>query len=740
MSDNVLPFNPARKTFTSDGTELFKRLSDLGYIVIPIVPYDREFITEGKVKKVKPGGKAPGRYDPSTGQWHGLSGWQRFIDEPPGARTIAKWASYTTNGLPGVGVLTGHKVCAVDIDVMHPDLAMATLNLAHRILGLSKFIRIGKNPKSLLVYQVIGDEPLMKMKSAGFDLEGYTNLAVEVLGRGQQFVAFGVHPETKQPYSWPVKSILESPVDDLPPVTPAQLREFIREFEFLAEVYGATPKNQSSIDEEPRVSSELADSRGHIASAVASLPAELADDYHTWVRVGLAIKAALPDDPGLALELWDEFSAKSEKYDPESINDKFSSFHAERIGAGTLYRLAKEAGWVAPEGITTSAEDDFAAIDPIELPADAPQKSPLARPALYYKKPSDITPELNRVALVEELLETGAMSVLYGDSNVGKSFVAFDLAFHIATGRDWDHKKVLQGAVIYVAAEGGKSAENRIAALKTAYNLGDFPLFLVPCAIDLLNNDADTRPLIKLIQHAATTEGLPVRLVVIDTLSRAMAGGNENDSKDMGAFVRHIDVIRSAIDAHIMIVHHSGKDKARGARGHSLLRAATDTEIEVAEKRITATKQRDMEFGKAIGFQLKVIELGMNPYGKPITSCIVEKRDATHLSEFTDTHILDPRDALVLNAFYDILASLPHKRKDAIIETKIWAQFCKRFDMNRSPGCPPWPDDEKSFNKAFKRSRERLSQLGYITEAPGSTRGNLWVSALGDAKETLGGQ
>ena len=82
-----------------------------------------------------------------------------------------------------------------------------------------------------------------------------------------------------------------------------------------------------------------------------------------------------------------------------------------------------------------------------------------------------------------------------------------------------------------------------------------------------------------------------------------MAGGDENSSVDMGAMVKHLDAIRAATKAHLMVVHHSGKNKAKGARGHSLLRAATDTEIEVDGGRIAVTKQRDIErnFRSAFG-------------------------------------------------------------------------------------------------------------------------------------------
>jgi hypothetical protein len=112
----------------------------------------------------------------------------------------------------------------------------------------------------------------------------------------------------------------------------------------------------------------------------------------------------------------------------------------------------------------------------------------------------------------------------------------------------------------------------------------------------------------------------------------------------MGALVSNIDRLRQTSGAHVMLVHHSGKDGAKGARGHSLLRAATDTEIEVSRDLLTGTsaarvtKQRELETGDEWAFTLRAVELGANRRGKPVTSCVVSEADAPN----RDRHL--PRD------------------------------------------------------------------------------------------------
>ena len=97
----------------------------------------------------------------------------------------------------------------------------------------------------------------------------------------------------------------------------------------------------------------------------------------------------------------------------------------------------------------------------------------------------------------------------------------------------------------------------------------------------MLRPSGDTEELIDLIEDVSREMG-DVKLIILDTLSRALSGGNENSPDDMGNLVKHMDKVRHTLKAHLCVIHHSGKDRAKGARGHSLLRAATDTELEVA--------------------------------------------------------------------------------------------------------------------------------------------------------------
>jgi hypothetical protein len=283
-----------------------------------------------------------------------------------------------------------------------------------------------------------------------------------------------------------------------------------------------------------------------------------------------------------------------------------------------------EAAYRARNGVPPQEPEGVYAPIGEPAPADAPKRKMALE---WFEDAATIALDDPSQPLIEDTLDEGALSVIYGDSNSGKTFVCLDMAHAVATGRDWNGKATRRGLVVYVAAEGGRRITRRIAALRKRYPT-ERPLFaLIRFPIDLRSSDANLKELLALIRGAETQCGERCVWIVVDTLSRALAGGDENSPVDMGRIVQAADHIRAATGAHFTYVHHCGKDSARGARGHSLLRAATDTEIEVAAGAIKATKQRDMECGAEFSFGLVDEALGEDMTGRPIKSAVVEWRE-----------------------------------------------------------------------------------------------------------------
>ncbi|MEE3098466.1 MAG: bifunctional DNA primase/polymerase, partial [Pseudomonadota bacterium] len=155
---------------------------------------------------IKPGSKAP-----APTRWSSVP-----IDEAQ----VEAWASAFPDH--GVGLRTGGLV-GVDIDLLDPDLAHEAEAIACRVLGPTPLVRVGRWPKRLLLYRT--GTPFRKIQVPG----------LEILGRGQQFVAFGIHPDTAEPYHWPEDDTpLDVALDDLPAVTEAQCEAFAGEIAALS--------------------------------------------------------------------------------------------------------------------------------------------------------------------------------------------------------------------------------------------------------------------------------------------------------------------------------------------------------------------------------------------------------------------------------------------------------------------------------------------------------------------------
>lgn len=145
------------------------------------------------------------------------------------------------------GILTG-EVVAIDVDVLRPKLAEAVIAMVRELPGGTFApVRVGKAPKALFLFRT--DEPREKMASAWFKVDG-VDQRVEVMGTGQQVVVDGIHPETKQPYTWTPDTL--RPVADLPMIDWPSLEQFLKDVEALLEPHGtkrpAPVKRQAAND------------------------------------------------------------------------------------------------------------------------------------------------------------------------------------------------------------------------------------------------------------------------------------------------------------------------------------------------------------------------------------------------------------------------------------------------------------------------------------------------------------
>ncbi len=230
--------------------------------------------------------------------------------------------------------------------------------------------------------------------------------------------------------------------------------------------------------------------------------------------------------------------------------------------------------------------------------------------------------------VMKHVLPSQSLCSIYGPSGSYKSFLAVSWACHIATGTEWSEKRVMPGAVLYVVGEGGVGVPRRVKAWEIAHKRKADNLYLVNRPVFPVR-PPEVKEVILAAEQIEEECGAPVRLVVIDTLARCFGGNDENDARDMGAFIEGCDTIKEKTGATVLVVHHSGKDEAKGARGSSSFRAALDAEFNVKREGegsalvLSCTKMKDAEELQRKAYDLRSVELYTDEDGETVCSLVV---------------------------------------------------------------------------------------------------------------------
>lgn len=223
--------------------------------------------------------------------------------------------------------------------------------------------------------------------------------------------------------------------------------------------------------------------------------------------------------------------------------------------------------------------------------------------------------------LVKGLLNLDSESWIIGEPGSKKSFVATDIAAHVALGRSWQGMKVTQGRVIMIVAEGAGGMGPRLKAWSAEHGeqLPDKPMFaILPRPVQ----SADAGAWKVLVEVCRRIGPL---LVVVDTQARVTVGLDENSAKEMGVYINAVSAIREATGACVLSVHHTGR-KGGDARGSSAIDGAQTTELKVESTNgklagtLFTEKQKDIESLKPMPLVFRKHTVGMDADGADVTS------------------------------------------------------------------------------------------------------------------------
>lgn len=441
------------------------RLVDNGYAVIPIMP----------------GTKVPGRHH--AGQWTPYPDWARHCDRETKPFEVDIWQHWAGCG---VGIACG-AVVGIDIDILDAALSIQIAELAAQMLGDTPCWRVGRAPKRLLVYR------------AESSFAGRKRHPLELLARGQQFVAYAVHPDTGQPYAWPEANLLDVPLDRLPVVDEAACHAFLDSaWQLIPE---AMRPRSLRLDDSQGACKGASDPRGTyhaVKAALAFLPNEDLDG-HSWITMANAIKAAL-GEKGRQLWLdWSKSSAKSgQSGRPDTAERRWASLRPHSVGAGSIYGLAIARGWVPPPDITLNADAAERAAQPhpaaallamAEATPPAPQLEAAhpAAPFLATLYASRAQQQAKPIPVPASILQPGGVLQMLVEECVGSAlrpqpFLALGAAICAVgalAGRQYRTRTDLRSNVYIAAvAESGGGKDHAPEVIRRCFDLAGLDRYL----------------------------------------------------------------------------------------------------------------------------------------------------------------------------------------------------------------------------------------------------------------------
>lgn len=427
----------------------------LGYVrLVPIIPPDAPISENSSLYK------RVGTPQDSRGKSVGIKGrddkWYGFdwIPYEADQGDLERWTLMAA----GIGVKLGRTVwngevsylIAVDADTLNEDWARIIRDLIEEHIGRLP-VRIGKYPKCLYLLRITEPMPYTRVEFGNFE-NGRLTDRVEILSEGRQFVASGIHPGTKQPYTWmrPLPALV-----DLPAVHPSRvlgLLEAIR-----AAMPAAKPlitEGSTSDVDQATLTGKLED----IKAAVSATPNTSAQfgTRESYRDFGYAIKAALPDHPAEAFEIFNDWCARwtDGENDPGVVEADWRRMKPPyRRGASWLYELAEQHG---------GGQFDRANIwfDKIDDQTEIPDYKSLQKPLTAQGPIRWIDPAEWHAATIPErkfqiagMIPDGEVTLLTGAGGVGKTLLAQMAGTCVSLGLPFLGRETVQGKVMMFLCE-----------------------------------------------------------------------------------------------------------------------------------------------------------------------------------------------------------------------------------------------------------------------------------------------
>lgn len=313
--------------------------------------------------------------------------------------------------------------------------------------------------------------------------------------------------------------------------------------------------------------------------------------------------------------------------------------------------------------------------------AHEPPQEAIKAPTFRLVPLKDIRPILDGSWLIKGFMPRVGTGLIYGASQTYKSFIAIDVLMAIAAQRNaWGEAKIKNpGAIVYVCAEGVGGIRNRISAARIKHQIpedADLPFYLIEGRARLGVDQSDKEELLDSIRRQVP-EGVKIAVVIVDTLSQSLGGGEENGSGTQ-IFLGHMTDISLAFDCVACAVHHVGKGDTETPRGHSSLEGNPDFQwlikkVEKMHTRLTLKKMKDGKNDRSFDVHLEVVELGKDEDGDKVTSLVIKEITEAAEGVQTKSATISKSEAFFFEIMTRVMAD--HSSSDRAARAQVKADF-----------------------------------------------------------------
>jgi hypothetical protein len=512
----------------------------------------------------------------------------------------AEWIYTVSSSALNTGILASD-LRVFDIDIDDSVLAEKVAKYIEDIFGKTITRFRANSSRVMMVYRTASDGEPRKVTV------GASGCEVEVLGEGNQFVAFGGHWTGVQ-HQWRNGSPETNHVNSLPRVKEADVLTVL---EAIGDMIGH-PVDKTPV--EPVKAAQIIGGGDYPPKSAEDVREALARinvyglGYEEWRNVC----AACYNSNGDFSDFDDWSRGDGNKYDRLAARNQWNASANLNINFGYLVNQARKSD---PNYLVPISKQTDASLIPSQTPvrvANGKYKARNVKNSFTWKKP--------KIWKIEDIISDETVTMFYAASGVMKTFFLLDMLLHVAHGKpNFCGKKIRTngGVVYYVAAEDASGVNERVCAWGAINGVdvekpGNFHLH--PKPIDLASKDAegDLAEFLADIR-ADVADGITYEFFVFDTLSRSTQD-DLNDNSIATGILNTLCELRDITGACVIFVHHTGKDLSKGAMGSKGLYNASDCVIHMSKqsedgRKIYVEKNKNQKDGYGIEFEVEQKEI-----------------------------------------------------------------------------------------------------------------------------------